>query len=71
MEYGKTGEKFSFGFGNTKTAGVGKISDSRKISGKLSGKTIAKKAVASGLQAMAVTAVIAIKSRISGKKQEG
>lgn len=68
MEYEKTGEKFSFGIGTEKTAGAGKLSDSKKISGKLSGKAIAEKAVSAGLKAMAVTAVIGIKCRFSGKK---
>ncbi|MDE5558654.1 MAG: hypothetical protein K2J32_13390 [Ruminococcus sp.] len=71
MEYKKTSEKFSFGIGTTKTAGVGKLSDNKRISGRCSGKAIAKKAVTAGLQAMAVTAVIGIKCRLSGKKQEG
>ena len=71
MEYKKTSEKFSFGIGTIKTAGVGKLSDSKRISGRCSGKAIAKKAVTASLQAMAVTAVIGIKCRFSSKKQEG
>lgn len=67
MEYEKTGEKFSFGIGTTKIAGMGKLSDSKKISGRPSGKTIAKKAVSAGIQAMAVTAVIGLKIKFSGK----
>lgn len=67
MEYEKTGEKFSFGIGTTKVAGTGKLSDSRKISGRQSRKAIAKRAVSAGLQAMAVTAVIGLKIKFSEK----
>ena len=66
MEYEKTGEKFSFGIGTTKVAGVGKLSESKKV-GRTTGKTIAKRAVSAGLQAMAVTAVIGLKIKFSGK----
>lgn len=66
MEYEKTGEKFSFGIGTAKIAGTGKLSDSKKA-GRASGKTIAKRAVSAGLQAMAVTAVIGLKIKFSEK----
>lgn len=67
MEYTKNTEKFSFGFGSTKTAGIGKLSDSRKITGRLSKKVIAKKAVTAGLQAMSVATVVGLKVKFSGK----
>lgn len=67
MEYTKNTEKFSFGFGSTKTAGIGKLSDSRQITGGLSKKVIAKKAVTAGLQAMAVATVVGLKIKFSGK----
>lgn len=61
MKYQKKTEKFSFGIGTAKTAGAGKLSDGEKISGGYSVKTIAERAVSAGLQAMAVTAVVALK----------
>lgn len=67
MEYEKNTEKFSFGFGSTRVAGTGKISDRRKITAKLSGKAVAKKAVAAGVQAMAAAAVIGLKIKFSKK----
>ena len=70
MEYRKTGEKFSFGIGTTKTAGIGKLSDGKKISGGYSVKTITERAVSAGLQAMAVTAVVAFKCRLNGNRRD-
>ncbi|MCM1506789.1 MAG: hypothetical protein NC177_06595 [Ruminococcus flavefaciens] len=67
MEYEKTGENFSFGVGTVKTAGAGKLSEAEKITGKLSNKAIAKKAVTAGLQAMAVATVVGLKVKFSRK----
>lgn len=67
MEYEKNTEKFSFGVGNTRVAGTGRLSDSQKIMAKYSGKTLAKKAVVAGVQAMAVAAVVGLKVKFSGK----
>ena len=57
MEYTKNNERFSFGFGSTKVSGIGRLSDSRRITAKLSAKAVARKAVTAGLQAMAVATV--------------
>ncbi|MDE6833102.1 MAG: hypothetical protein K2J39_02470 [Ruminococcus sp.] len=65
MEYRKTGKKFSFGAGVTKTAGVGKLSESEKISAGYSVKTTSERAVSNGLKAMAVTAVVILKCRFN------
>lgn len=67
MEYEKNTEKFSFGIGSTRVAGKGRLSDSQKIMAKYSGKTLAKKAVVAGVQAMAVAAVVGLKVKFSGK----
>lgn len=67
MEYEKNTGKFTFGLGNTRTAGIGKLSDAQQITEKISGKVIAKKAVSAGLQAMAVTAVIGLKVKFARK----
>ncbi|MDE6678924.1 MAG: hypothetical protein K2K02_07770 [Ruminococcus sp.] len=67
MEYTKNTERFSFGFGRTKVAGTGKLSDSRRITAKLSAKAVAGKAVTAGLQAMAVATVSGLKVKFSGK----
>lgn len=67
MEYEKNTEKFSFGVGSARIAGKGRLSDSRKITDKYSGKVLAKKAVIAGVQAMAVAAVVGLKVKFSGK----
>lgn len=67
MEYEKNTEKFSFGIGSTRVAGKGRLSGSQKIMAKYSGKTLAKKAVVAGVQAMAVAAVVGLKVKFSGK----
>ena len=69
MEYRKTSEKFSFGIGTTKTVGIGKLSDGKRISGGYSVKTVAERAVSAGLQAMAVTAVVTFKCRLNDKRR--
>ena len=69
MEYEKNTEKFSLGFGSTKVAGTGKLSESQRITAKLSGKVIAKKAFTVGVQAMAIAAVVGLKVKFSGKQE--
>ncbi|MDE5861446.1 MAG: hypothetical protein K2H28_04555 [Ruminococcus sp.] len=70
MEYRKTGEKFSFGIGTVSTAGIGKLSDGKKITGRCSAKTIAERAVTAGIQAMAVTGVIILKCHINNRRNK-
>lgn len=67
MEYKKNTEKFSFGFGNIRTAGIGKISEVQQITVKLSKKSVARKAVTAGVQAMAVAVAVGLKIKFSGK----
>ncbi len=67
MEYTKNTEKFSIGFGNTKIAGIGKLSDAQQITDRLSKKAVARKAVTAGIQAMAVATVVGLKIKFSKK----
>lgn len=69
MEYEKNKEKFSFGFGSTRVAGKGKLSDSQRITAKLSRKAVVKKAVVTGVKAMAVATVVGMKVKFSGKQE--
>ena len=70
MEYGKTGKKISFGIGTVRTAGIGKLSDGKKITGRCSAKTIAERAVSSGIQAMMITAVILLKCSLDNRRDK-
>lgn len=67
MEYKKNTEKFSFGIGNTRVAGTGRLSDSQRITAELSKKAVARKAVTAGVQAMAVSVAVGLKIKFSGK----
>jgi len=67
MEYTKNTENFSIGFGDTKIAGIGKLSDAQPITDRLSKKAVARKAVTAGIQAMAVATVVVLKIKFSKK----
>ncbi|MDE6036548.1 MAG: hypothetical protein K2G36_11655 [Ruminococcus sp.] len=70
MEYVKTGKKMTFGVGTVRTAGIGKLSDSKKITGGYTAKTIAERAVSSGIQAMMITAVILLKCSLDNRSDK-
>ncbi len=60
MEFEKNLGNFSFGFGNEKTAGKGKLSDAVKIKSRPDAKAVRKKNIENGLKAGAAVAALLV-----------